>query len=531
MRKKALTVLCLAGLTAAQVCVAGGNSNYSGSEKYQPPVPDTKLAQVNQNTETTVSTDTTATKAETPADLADKGKLASKEKAKDKKAKKAAATQALPVTLTCDLADYDPETGDFSAEGHVKLVQGLETLLSTKAIGNVKTGDVWLKEGGTLIEPTNTMNGKWAHYNFNTKTGEIKKVGGKSNADFYTAEHATIYPDRIVMDQGGSSTRCPAVKHTPCLSYTAKNIVIYPGQKLIARDVKVYIKGRHVYSRDYYENTFSESTERMMPHIGYSSKANGWYVELFVEKNIGGDGKTKVSTDQNYYSKAGYKPSYAISHDERNFSTRLYFLDWDQDDNDIWLKKQMDWGLYYKPHHFIKNFPVSYNAYITHGLWQYEDSGVRSWHTEKVFALNHDRIHPFHSAKTSLDLGIGRKWVHESYTDENQTTNFYNATLGQQISPKWQIWTGYYRQDLTSSLFDYGQPDMAKEWRNGVRWQPDDRNWVTLVNRYDLGLSKVYDTSIRWDHRFCCWVLGMEYRKKNYDNSSTYYVTYNFLYW
>jgi hypothetical protein len=103
----------LAGLTAAQICVAGGNSNYSGSEKYQPPVPDKKLTQVNQNTETTVSESTTATKAETPADLADKGKLASKEKAKNKKAQKAAVTQALPVTLTCDLADYDPETGDF----------------------------------------------------------------------------------------------------------------------------------------------------------------------------------------------------------------------------------------------------------------------------------------------------------------------------------------------------------------------------------------------------------------------------------
>jgi hypothetical protein len=33
------------------------------------------------------------------------------------------------------------------------MVQGIETLLSTRAVGNVRTGDVWLKEGGTLIEP------------------------------------------------------------------------------------------------------------------------------------------------------------------------------------------------------------------------------------------------------------------------------------------------------------------------------------------------------------------------------------------
>jgi hypothetical protein len=60
--------------------------------------------------------------------------------------------------------------------------------------------------------------------------------------------------------------------------------VIYPGEKLVARDVKVYIKGKHVYSRDYYENKFTDKTERMMPRIGYSSSVNGWYAELKIEK-------------------------------------------------------------------------------------------------------------------------------------------------------------------------------------------------------------------------------------------------------
>ena len=268
-----------------------------------------------------------------------------------------------------------------------------------------------------------------------------------------------------------------------------------------------------------------------MPHIGYSSSVNGWYVELEVEKNIGGDGKTKIGTDQNYYTKAGYKPAYYLRHDERNFYTTLQMLDWEQDSNDLWLKKQMEWGLYYKNHHIMKGLPLSYSASVTHGLWKYEDRDYSSWHTEKALYLNHDRIHPFNSQKTSLDLTVGRKWVHESFTDEDQSTNMYYATLGQIISPKWNVWTGYYREDLTSSLFDYGQPDMAKEWRNGLRWKPDDHNWFTVVNRYDIGKSQVYDTSIRWDHRFCCWVLGVEYRKKNYDNSSTFFVNYNFLYW
>ena len=48
------------------------------------------------------------------------------------------------------------------AEGNVKIVQGDETILTTRAEGNMKTGDVWLKQGGTLQEPDTTMNGEWS---------------------------------------------------------------------------------------------------------------------------------------------------------------------------------------------------------------------------------------------------------------------------------------------------------------------------------------------------------------------------------
>lgn len=95
----------------------------------------------------------------------------------------------------------------------------------------MKTGDVWLKQGGTLQEPDTTMNGEWVHYNFNSKTGEIKQIDGKGAKDYFKAPHATIYPDKIVVDEGGQTTRCPAVEHDPCLLITAKTFEIYPKEK------------------------------------------------------------------------------------------------------------------------------------------------------------------------------------------------------------------------------------------------------------------------------------------------------------
>lgn len=57
------------------------------------------------------------------------------------------------------------------------------------------------------------------------------KLTAKGAKDYFKAPHATIYPDKIVVDEGGQTTRCPAVEHDPCLLITAKTFEIYPKEK------------------------------------------------------------------------------------------------------------------------------------------------------------------------------------------------------------------------------------------------------------------------------------------------------------
>lgn len=237
---------------------------------------------------------------------------------------------------------------------------------------------------------------------------------------------------------------------------------------MVARDVKVYAKGKHIYSRDLWVNRLDgESENRIMPRIGYDGSDNGMYAKLQVDYNLGP--KTDFYADLAYYSKVGYKPMYGINHDERNFNIK--FQDgWDEED-DEWIRKERDIGLYYKNHRLIDNLPLTYSAYITHGLWRNEKSSIKSWHTEYAAYLNHDRIYLFNSKNTFLDLTVGKKWVTESYTDETKSTMMYYATLGQKLAPKWDTWVGYYREDITSNLYDYGQPDMGRELRNGLSFK------------------------------------------------------------
>lgn len=437
----------------------------------------------------------------------------------------AEATAAMPIHLNADHAEYDSVSGDFHASGNVVLMQGKDKLVTTAVVGNMKTGDVWLEQGGTLVEPGSEMTGQWAHYNFNTKTGEIKEITGQGNKDYYSAPHATIYPDKMVMDKGGTLSRCPSVEHPPCLSIEAKTFEIYPKDKMVARDVKVYVRGVHVYSRDLWVSSMSgEGKTRIRPHLGYDDTDNGAYIGIDVMVPV--TEKTMVGIDAKQYTDAGYKQVYKVNHDERNFSI-TYRHGWEEDDGD-WYKKQNNWRIEYKPHHIVDGLPLTYSGYFEYGLWNRENRSTKSWHKEYAVYLNHDPIYLFNSQNTVLNMTVGKKWVNESVTDDTRSTDMYYATLAQKISPKWDTWVGYYKEKETSSLFDLDQPDMDEEMRNGVRFSPDDRNEFSIVNRYDVSKGSQYETDYRWLHKFCCWALEFTYEKEQYNDDNSFSVHYYF---
>ena len=452
-----------------------------------------------------------------------------------------------PLIITGEDAHYSSSTGDFIIQGNVRLVQGDMRICSTKAVGNAEKGDVWLLEGGTLQETSNTTHARWAHYNFNTKTGELRQIEGRGDKDFYKAPHAIIENGMMILDQGGSTTRCPAVKHTPCLEVKAKTITLVPNKRIVARGVKVYVKGVHVYSRDVWMNEFGSGRQMILPRAGWKDK-KGFYISLDYEQPVGNPlakNPTKAYMHQVYYSKSGYKPFYGLRHDEHDFYVRLhdgYIYDSDDDtlDEGIWLHKKMDWGLFLKPHRIAPGLPLTYEGYVTHGLWQYTNRTWSSWHTEKVVHLRHDRIYPLGDKKLYLDLLLGRKWVNESNPQntaygKSLNSMIYDGVIGYEFSPKWNAWTRYHNEHKTSYNFSLGQPGFAKEWRTGVAWKPDDRNTVTMVHQYNADHGSPYygnySTAFSWVHRFCCEVLTISYQRKHYNNKNEWNVKFDLLNW
>jgi hypothetical protein len=353
----------------------------------------------------------------------------------------------------------------------------------------------------------------------------------------------------MILDQGGMTTRCPALRHPSCLSVKAKTITIIPNDRIIARQVKVFVKGKHIYSRDVWINDLQKKANPISPHIGWDDD-KGWYVSMEYRRPIGNPllkNPTTFYMNQVYYTKSKYKPVYGIRHDEKDFyaqfnSGYIYDSDDDRIDEGRWLHKKVDWGLFLKPHRIAKGLPLAIDAGVTHGLWQYTHRNWSSWHTDAIVQLRHDRFYPLGGKKLYMDLMVGHRWVNESLDNrttkrygKNLNSNIYHGTIGYIFSDKWNIWTTYHNEHKTSYLFSKGQPSFAGDWRFGISWKPDKQNTVTIVNRYnadsDSRYHGNYTTTFRWSHRFCCEVLSVSYQRKHYNHDNKWTVKFDLLNW
>ena len=537
MKNRAIALMITAQLLAPAFAYAATNDGYAGEKLSSKDGPGDLGITVNEVA-------SAGTSDENPTRLQDQisGKQEAALRARDeekknkaklrKKNKEQGSTETvgqsgLPVIVYGDNVVYHPETGDFTAKGKVRIYQGTQKLFTTLAEGNMKSGDLYLNQGGRMVDGATTTDSKWAHYNFTNKNGLVKDMKGKSAKDFYEAEEAVIYPDRMEMTKGGRTSSCPAVDHTKCLEVRADKVIMYPNDKIIAFGVKVYMKGKHIYSRDRWVNKLGQdSGNSLVPHIGYN-KTHG--VEITYDLRYPLGDKDVARAELKYYSKIGWRPMLSERHDERNFYVTIQ-NGHTEDSNNNWIKKERDVTIGYKSHKFNKKWPLNYSAYYNHGLWS--DKNNKSWHTEYGVFMSHDPIKLTQGKRPlTLYLGVGHKWTKESITNYIDKTMLYSGTLRQSFVGGWNSWLGYYWQKTTNSVFAYSNPDMARELQFGVNKRFDDKNNLSWTVRYDEGKRSVYEYVWRYTHSFCCWRFMLEFRDKRYNGEKDYTIYYDLFRW
>ena len=158
-----------------------------------------------------------------------------------------AADQPSPIAFEGDNLTYDESTGDFTAKGHVDIVQLEERRFQGDYVeGNTATGVVSVPDRAHLLQLTQgetrvTLDGYRINYNYKTREGAMAEAEGKVGGYYMTGKRFEFYPDKIVI-YDGTQTRCSA--KNPDYHLSADVAELYPGDRLVLTNVKFWLKNK-----------------------------------------------------------------------------------------------------------------------------------------------------------------------------------------------------------------------------------------------------------------------------------------------
>ncbi len=416
------------------------------------------------------------------------------------------AKSQAPIVIEANELSFSDETGDILAKGNVVITDDGQRMEAELVNGNEKLSEVWVKDKAIFSLPGTMLTGTNTIYNYKLNTGSMDFAKGKADGQYVEGRDISIYPNQIEIYKG-TTTGCPA--KNPDYHISADRIEIWPGDKLIAYNAKFWIKNTVIFALPKYKKSLKkDEAESEFPRIGYDSDDG-----FSIRQNVNYPLTEKLSAYYNldYYTKAGFRPSYGLLDSEKNYSigvTQGQFRDSDGN----WIKKSPEFKFYYYPHRFGSKSPLSYTFTAIYGKWT--DKTKTSWHQDYSLYFSRDAIKI--NKTTNLYLGTGIGQVRESYNRSLANTFRFDATVTKTWSKRFNAWVGYHYVRNNSDLFDYDSTAVSRELASGFVYKIDKMNSIGVSQSYDLNAHKVYDMDYTWYRNLHCWTATITYRAERH---------------
>lgn len=443
------------------------------------------------------------------------------EQAQKKPIKTVDATKPAPVTFEGDDISYDERNGAVYAKGHVVITQMESRVRADEITGNTQSADVHIEDKAHMLQvnqPRVVLDGYKTDYNYQKKTGTMNNAKGKVEQQYITGKKLEFYPERVVI-YNGTATKCSA-KH-PDYHTSAEKIEIWPNDKMVMHNVKFWIKGTVIATRETYTADLSgKKKDTIFPTVGYNNDDGISISQTFeypLSKNIG------AYVDLNYYTKHGMKNVYGTNWNNGYNHFEIQYGSFEDSDNN-WIKKEPTFKYVYGSRK-IGSSPFNYDIGMEIGRWT--DSYKTSTHKKYYIDLNRD---PINFGKTlHLYTSAGYSITRESYDDSQVNSFSYNAIFVKELNDRLTMYSGYhYTQNTTAnSLFNYDSEDYAKKWESGLSYRIDDRNRIVIGENYDMDAKKIRDVDYYWYHDIHCAQMVLRYREKR----QTWQVHFEFTPW
>ena len=409
-----------------------------------------------------------------------------------------------PIEIVADEMYFSDKTGELFAKGNVVITHDRNKIMAGIMRGNDKQMEVWVDGKAQLIDPVTNVTGTKIRYNYGAQFGTMQDIKGKCGNDYITGENIHFEQGQYTAYQA-SSTSCPA-KGTPDYRITARKIVIWPGDKMIAYDAKVWIKNFVIYSTPRYSRSLRED-DTEYPSIGYDDPDGFWIKQRL---NYALTNKITAHVDLTYYDRAGFRPEFGFTDQEDDYTIRLIEGRF-KDSDSRWIRKEPELRFEWKTKP-VGKLPWKYYFTAAYGKWT--DETKSSWHQDYILYFKRNPIYLDKEKTWTWNNGFGGELIRDSYDASSQNIWRFNTSLSKSLTPWLRVWSGYNFTSNNDGVFSYNNTNVTNEWVNGFFVQLDKQTGFSYSNSYDTKLGRTYENYFTLYRDLHCWNTSLQYQSK-----------------
>ena len=434
--------------------------------------------------------------------------------------------EPIPAAFEGDDLTYNTLTGEFTAKGHVDIIQ-LEgyRFQSNGAEGNLNNQEVRVDGKAHVLQmkkdaPRVTLDGYNTVYNYGTKEGTMEKAKGKFGEYYISGKRFEFYPDHIVA-YDAYQTKCGA--KSPDYRVAAKRMEIWPEQIIRMYDVKLYFGEVVVGTRKYMERKIEDSGEPYFPKVGYDKKS-GVYVEDTFEFPVFNN-HFRYIVNAHIETKNGVRSNTEFLYSNREFVMKaLYGYYYDSDGN--WLKREPGLEMRYIKH--FDNIPFSYGVYYEIGRWSQKTTA--STHQKFEVGLSRDPINL--GSNYLLFLGtsytITKDHVKNPYNGKQNVRGWNgSAKIFKEFDDRFAAYVGYdySKNNSKNSLYNFNLDSYSSKFVAGVSYRLTNKDRFVVGMKFDTENQSLQDVDYYWYRDLHCSTVVLRWRQKRHEFKAQWQFT------
>lgn len=421
----------------------------------------------------------------------------------------------IPAAFEGDDLVYNAATGEFTATGHVDIIQ-LEgyRFQSEEASGNIKTQEVRVKDKAHVLQLTDnaprvTLDGYNTVYNYGKKTGTMDEAHGKAGEYYISGKRFEFYPDHFVV-YNATQTKCNA--KVPDYHVSAERMEVWPEQIMRMYKVKLWIRDKVVGQKDYEERRLEKEEHTYFPRVGYDSDYGVYAEDTFEIPIAPPHWKGLINAHAN--TKQGIRSNAELHFDSNGLSVKGLY-GYYHDDNANWIQKEPGLDIFYSKR--LHTLPITYTLEYEIGHWRSETAN--SLHQEYEIGLHHDAIEL--PGKYNLFLHTGYKITKDDVDNPNTGDRkvsgmTYDIILAKEFDDRFAAFGGYHytKNNTKNSLYRINNEDYSSRFETGVSYRLTDKDRFVAGLKFDAQSGSLVDTDFYWYRDLHCSTAVMRWRHK-----------------